>query len=36
VVYFVTPNLELDVRAGVGLNNRSNDVLTGVGLSVRR
>jgi hypothetical protein len=36
LVYFVTPNLELDVRAGVGLNERSNDFLAGVGFSVRR
>jgi hypothetical protein len=36
LVYFITPNLEVDARAGVGLNHRSNDVLAGVGFSIRR
>jgi hypothetical protein len=36
LVYFPTTNLALDVRAGVGLNDRSNDFLAGVGFSVRR
>jgi hypothetical protein len=35
-VYFLTPNLALDARAGVGLNSRSNDFLAGVGFAVRR
>src|SRR5262249_10610869 len=35
-VYFITPNLEVDIRTGVGLNHRSNDVLAGVGFAVRR
>jgi len=34
-VYFVTPNLQLDMRAGVGLNHHSNDFLAGVGFAVR-
>jgi len=36
LVYFVTPNLAVDARAGVGLNHRSNDVLAGVGFAIRR
>jgi hypothetical protein len=35
LVYFITPNLEVDARAGVGLNHRSNDVLAGVGFAIR-
>jgi outer membrane putative beta-barrel porin/alpha-amylase len=35
VVYFVTPNLQLDMRAGVGLNHNSNDFLAGVGFAAR-
>jgi hypothetical protein len=35
LVYFITPNLAVDARAGVGLNHRSNDVLAGVGFAVR-
>jgi hypothetical protein len=35
VVYFVTPNLQLDIRAGVGLNHNSNDFLAGVGFAAR-
>jgi hypothetical protein len=34
-VYFLTPNFEVDARAGVGLNGRSNDVLAGVGFAAR-
>ena len=30
LVYFITPNFEVDARAGVGLNHFSNDFLTGV------
>jgi len=36
LVYFITPNLAVDARAGVGLNHRSNDVLAGVGFAIRR
>lgn len=36
LVYFVTPDLALDLRAGTGLNHRSNDLIAGIGLSVRR
>jgi len=35
LVYFITPNLAVDARAGVGLNDRSNDFLAGVGFAVR-
>jgi len=35
LVYFVTPDIAVDARAGVGLNHQSNDVLAGFGLSVR-
>jgi hypothetical protein len=35
LVYFVTPNFAVDARAGVGLNERANDVLAGVGFAVR-
>jgi hypothetical protein len=35
LVYFLTHDLALDARAGVGLNNSSNRFLTGVGLAVR-
>jgi hypothetical protein len=35
LVYFITPNFEVDARAGIGLNNRSNDFLTGVGFAAR-
>ena len=35
LVYFITPNLAVDARAGVGLNHRSNDVLAGVGFAIR-
>jgi Putative MetA-pathway of phenol degradation len=35
LVYFVTPNFQLDMRAGVGLNHASNDFLTGVGFAAR-
>ena len=35
LVYFLTPNLAVDVRAGIGLNNRSDDVITGVGFAAR-
>jgi hypothetical protein len=34
-VYFVTPNLQLDMRAGVGLNHHSNDFLAGIGFAAR-
>ena len=35
LVYFVTPNFSVDVRAGVGLNKRADDFLAGVGFAVR-
>jgi hypothetical protein len=35
LVYFVTPNLAIDARAGVGLNSRSNNFLAGVGFAAR-
>jgi hypothetical protein len=34
-VYFITKNLAVDIRAGVGLNEGANDVLGGAGLAVR-
>jgi hypothetical protein len=34
-VYFITKDLEVDVRAGVGLNERANDFLAGAGFAVR-
>jgi hypothetical protein len=35
LVYFITDNLAVDVRAGVGLNRQANDFLAGAGFSVR-
>jgi len=35
LVYFVTPNLAVDARAGVGLNDRSNDFVGGFGFAAR-
>jgi hypothetical protein len=35
LVYFVTNNLALDTRAGVGLTSRSNSFLAGVGFTAR-
>jgi hypothetical protein len=35
LVYFVNSNFALDIRAGVGLNSRSNDFLAGTGFAVR-
>jgi hypothetical protein len=34
-VYFITKDIAVDVRAGVGLNARANDVLAGTGFAVR-
>ena len=34
-VYFITKDLEVDIRAGVGLNERANNFLAGTGLAVR-
>jgi hypothetical protein len=34
-VYFITNNFAMDVRAGVGLNSRSNNFLAGVGFAAR-
>lgn len=33
--YLVTPNVQLDIRAGLGLNERAEDFFTGSGISVR-
>ncbi len=35
-VYFVTPDLAVDIRAGAGLNARSDGVIVGVGFALRR
>ena len=35
LAYFITPNLAVDARAGVGLNSRSNNFLAGVGFAAR-
>ena len=35
LVYFVTNNLAIDIRAGAGLNKQANDFLVGVGFAVR-
>ena len=35
LVYFFNPNLAVDVRAGVGLNQRSDDFVSGVGFAAR-
>jgi Putative MetA-pathway of phenol degradation len=35
LVYFITPNIEVDVRTGVGLNRNANDFLVGVGFAKR-
>jgi hypothetical protein len=34
-VYYLNNNFEVDIRAGVGLNDHANDFLTGAGFSVR-
>src|SRR5262249_14383916 len=34
-VYFITKNVEIDIRAGVGLNRQANDVIAGTGFAVR-
>jgi Putative MetA-pathway of phenol degradation len=36
LVYFVTPDVAVDIRAGVGLNDRSNDFIAGLGFALRR
>ncbi len=36
LVYFVTPDLAVDVRAGAGLDGRSDDVIVGFGFALRR
>jgi hypothetical protein len=36
LVYFITPDLAVDIRAGIGLNGRSDDVVTGIGFALRR
>ncbi len=35
LVYFITRNVEIDARVGVGLNRQANDVLAGTGFAVR-
>jgi hypothetical protein len=35
VLYLLTPNMQLDLRAGFGLSGRPDDFFTGVGYSVR-
>jgi outer membrane putative beta-barrel porin/alpha-amylase len=35
LVYFLTSNFAVDIRAGVGLNKRSDDFLAGVGFALR-
>lgn len=34
-VYFITKDVEVDIRAGVGLNRQANDFLVGTGFAVR-
>ena len=34
-VYFITKDVEVDIRAGVGLNGQANDFLAGAGFAVR-
>jgi hypothetical protein len=34
-VYFITKDIEVDIRAGVGLNRQANDFLAGTGFAVR-
>jgi len=35
VLYRVSPNIQLDLRAGFGLSGRPDDFFTGTGLSFR-
>jgi len=35
IIYLLTPNMQLDLRAGFGLSDRPDDFFTGVGYSVR-
>jgi hypothetical protein len=35
VIYRLTPNMQLDLRAGFGLSGRPDDFFTGTGFSVR-
>ena len=35
LVYFISHDLEVDARAGLGLNDRSNSLIAGVGFAVR-
>ena len=35
LVYFITNNLAIDIRAGVGLSKQANDFLAGAGFAVR-
>jgi len=35
LIYFITKNLAVDLRAGLGLNRQANDVIAGTGFAVR-
>jgi hypothetical protein len=35
LVYFITKNVAIDIRAGWGLNRPANDVIAGTGFAVR-
>ncbi len=35
ILYLLTPNMQLDLRAGFGLSGRPDDFFTGAGYSVR-
>ena len=35
IIYHITPNIQVDIRAGFGLSGRPDDFFTGTGFSVR-
>ncbi len=35
ILYLLTPNMQVDLRAGFGLSDRPDDLFTGAGYSVR-
>jgi len=35
IVYFLTKNIAMDIRVGVGLNAQANDFLAGTGFTIR-
>jgi len=35
LVYFITEDVAVDIRAGVGLNQQANDFRAGMGFAVR-